>query len=118
YKLEELVARILRDLRLQAERQFEIRIKSALVGRPVQFVGAESEEDSVYAERRLLEAFHAAGFESVAFGLKPVSAARYYESTLDHEELILIGDFGGGTSDFSLLHVGPEVRRKGGRSAG
>jgi hypothetical chaperone protein len=42
-----------------------------------------------------------------------VAAAHYYESTLDHDELILIGDFGGGTSDFSLVRVGPTVRRRG-----
>jgi hypothetical chaperone protein len=42
-----------------------------------------------------------------------VAAACAYQATLDHDELILIGDFGGGTSDFSLLRVGPEVRRRG-----
>ena len=45
--------------------------------------------------------------------MEPVAAACAYEATLDHDELILIGDFGGGTSDFSLLRVGPEVRRRG-----
>jgi hypothetical chaperone protein len=45
--------------------------------------------------------------------MEPIAAAYAYESTLDHDELILIGDFGGGTSDFSLLHVGPAVRARG-----
>jgi hypothetical chaperone protein len=45
--------------------------------------------------------------------MEPIAAAYAYESTLDHDELILIGDFGGGTSDFSLLHVGPGVRGRG-----
>src|SRR4029077_17506441 len=45
-----------------------------------------------------------------------VAAAHYYEYTLDHDELILIGDFGGGTSDFSLVRVRPSVRKHG-RSA-
>ena len=48
--------------------------------------------------------------------MEPVAAAHYYESTLDHDELILIGDFGGGTSDFSLVKVGASIRRRG-RSA-
>jgi len=61
----------------------------------------------------LMAAFHLAGYESVTFELEPVAAAHYYESTLDHDELILIGDFGGGTSDFSLLHVGPHIRKRG-----
>src|SRR4029077_10754917 len=58
-------------------------------------------------------AFNSAGYESVEFEMEPVAAAHYYESTLDHDELILIGDFGGGTSDFSLVHVGPTVHRGG-----
>jgi hypothetical chaperone protein len=84
-----------------------------MVGRPVRFVGSESSEDDDFAVSRLREAFAAAGFERVDFELEPVAAACAYETTLDHDELILIGDFGGGTSDFSLLRVGPGVRRRG-----
>ncbi|MGI8772221.1 MAG: Hsp70 family protein [Acidobacteriaceae bacterium] len=113
YKLEDLIARILSDIRIHAERQFGQPVRSALVGRPVRFVGAESEEDDAFAVSRLRAALHLAGFESVDFELEPVAAAYHYECTLDHDELILIGDFGGGTSDFSLLHVGPSVRGRG-----
>ncbi len=83
-----------------------------MVGRPVRFVGSESESDDNCALERLRQAFTLAGFEKVKFELEPVAAARWYESTLDHDELILIGDFGGGTSDFSLLHAGPASRRR------
>ena len=62
---------------------------------------------------RLRSAFIAAGFEQVDFVMEPVGAAYAYEASLDHDELILIGDFGGGTSDFSLLKVGPGVRQRG-----
>jgi hypothetical chaperone protein len=113
YKLEELIARILRDLREKAEHQFGIQVRSAVVGRPVHFSGTEKEEDDRYAEGRLKSAFELAGYESVEFEMEPVAAAHYYESMLDHDELILIGDFGGGTSDFSLIHVGPTIRRRG-----
>jgi len=113
YTLEDLIARILRDLREKAEHQFGVKINSAVVGRPVHFVGAESPEDDSYAEGRLRSAFASAGYESVEFEMEPVAAAHYYESLLDHDELILIGDFGGGTSDFSLVHVGPGVHRAG-----
>jgi hypothetical chaperone protein len=113
HTIEDLIARILGDLREKAERQFGTRIASAVAGRPVHFVGAENAEDDAYAESRLRSAFHSAGFESVEFEMEPIAAAHYYESTLDHDELILIGDFGGGTSDFSLVHVGPTIRRKG-----
>jgi hypothetical chaperone protein len=116
YTLEDLIARILRDLREKAAAQFGGPVLGAVVGRPVRFVGAESEEEDRYAESRLRAAFKMAGYESVQFEFEPVAAAHYYESTLDHDELILIGDFGGGTSDFSLVRVGPSIRRRG-RSA-
>src|SRR6266446_6252053 len=113
YSVEDLISRILTDLRLSAERQFDQPIRHATVGRPVRFVGADSAEDDDFAVERLRQAFLHAGFESVAFEMEPIAAAYAYESTLDHDELILIGDFGGGTSDFSLLHVGPGVRKRG-----
>jgi hypothetical chaperone protein len=113
YAVEDLISRILKDLRLAAEEQWGRRIHSAVVGRPVRFVGSGSDEDDDFAVARLRVAFRHAGFEQVEFELEPVAAAWAYESTLDRDELILIGDFGGGTSDFSLLRVGPGVRGRG-----
>jgi hypothetical chaperone protein len=113
YKLEELIARMVGDLRTYAGKQFNSPVHYAMVGRPVRFVGSETQEDDDFAVSRLREAFASAGFERVDFELEPVAAACAYEATLDHDELILIGDFGGGTSDFSLLHVGPGVRGRG-----
>src|SRR6202166_3913720 len=113
YSIEDLISRILTDLRLSAERQFDQPIRHVTVGRPVRFVGADNAEDDDFAVERLRQAFLHAGFESVQFELEPIAAAYAYESTLDHDELILIGDFGGGTSDFSLIRVGPTIRRCG-----
>ena len=113
HRIEELITRIVSDLRKQAEVQFMQPVRRATVGRPVRFVGAESEEEDDFAVSRLREAFISAGFEEVEFEFEPVAAAYAYEAKLDRDELILIGDFGGGTSDFSLLRVGPEVRRRG-----
>jgi hypothetical chaperone protein len=115
HRLEELVTRIVSDLRKRAEAQFMQPVRRATVGRPVRFVGAQSEKEDDFAVSRLREAFLAAGFEEVEFELEPVGAAFAYEAGLDRDELILIGDFGGGTSDFSLLRVGPGVRRRGRR---
>jgi hypothetical chaperone protein len=113
YTVEELIARILQDLRARAEQRFGIRIDAVVAGRPVRFVGSSNEADDDFAQNRLQQAFQLAGFESGRFEMEPVAAAHYYESTLDHDELILIGDFGGGTSDFSLIRVGPGVRKRG-----
>ena len=110
FQLEDLIARMLTDIRMAAEKHFDRKIKSAVVGRPVRFVGAESADDDLFALKRLEKALYLADFEQVSFELEPLAAAYYYESTLDHDELILIGDFGGGTSDFSLLRVGPSAK--------
>src|SRR5580698_10872099 len=65
YSIEDLISRILTDLRLNAERQFGESIRHATVGRPVRFVGAESIADDEFAVGRLRQAFLHAGFESV-----------------------------------------------------
>ncbi len=113
YTLEDLIARILREIREEAERHFQIPIRSVIAGRPVRFVGSDKDDDDKLAVSRLEKAYLQAGFETIRFEMEPVAAAQYYESRLDHDELILIGDFGGGTSDFSLLRVGPGVRKRG-----
>ena len=113
--IEDLIAFIARDLRLEAEKQFGIPIRRVVSGRPVRFVGSEKPEDDAYAQARLESSLRKAGFEEIVFEFEPIGAAYFYESTLDHDELILIGDFGGGTSDFSVLRVGPAVRRRGRR---
>ena len=107
YTLEDLIARMLGDLRRAAEAQFGEPVRQATVGRPVRFVGAETAEDEAYGLERLRAAFLQAGFEEVRFELEPLGAAYSYGSALDHRETVLIGDFGGGTSDFSLLTLGP-----------
>src|SRR5258708_31643339 len=60
--LEDLIARILRDLREKAERQFGTGIVSAVAGRPVRLVGAEPEAEEVLAEDRLRAAVQLSGF--------------------------------------------------------
>ncbi len=113
YTLENLITFIIRACRAECEREFGDLGVSVVVGRPVRFVGAETEADEAFALARLQKAFTDAGFREIEFEFEPVGAAYHYESTLEHDELILIADFGGGTSDFSILRAGPGVRRKG-----
>jgi hypothetical chaperone protein len=110
YTIEDLISKILTDLRLHAERQFNHPIRHATIGRPVRFVGADNTADDDFALDRLRSAFLHAGFHTINFEMEPIAAAYSYESALTHDELILIGDFGGGTSDFSILRVGPTAR--------
>jgi len=113
YTLEDLIAIILRRLRTAVIEQFDVSANSVVMGRPVRFAGAETEADETLALDRLRSAAELAGFSEVTFELEPVAAAYQYETQLDHDELVLIGDFGGGTSDFTLAHLGPGRKRTG-----
>lgn len=112
YRLEDLIALLARKLREGAERSLGMPIAHAVVGRPVHFVGATNDEDDALAETRLRAALHNAGFRDITFEFEPVGAAYHYERGLERDERILIADFGGGTSDFSLLWVGPSYRTR------
>ena len=107
YSLEELIAIILRRLRTSAMEQFNTEASRVVLGRPVRFSGAENAKDEALALERLRSAAELAGFQEVSFEFEPVAAAYQYETQLDHDELVLIGDFGGGTSDFTLAQLGP-----------
>lgn len=113
YTLEELVAIILRRLRMAAMQQFDTAASRVVLGRPVRFSGAENEKDEALALERLRSAAKLAGFEQISFEFEPVAAAYQYETQLDHDELVLIGDFGGGTSDFTLAQLGPGRKQTG-----
>jgi hypothetical chaperone protein len=115
--LETLIGYILRALRAAAEESFGDLGARAIVGRPVRFADATTPEAESLALSRLRTAYFAAGFREIEFEYEPVAAAYHYELGLDHDELVLIADFGGGTSDFSLLRVGPGVRRARGGQA-
>ena len=105
YRFEELVARILRDLRRASSDAFGFEVTKAVVGRPVMFVGAENDADNDYAEQRLHTALTDAGFQEVRFAMEPVAAAMAFQAANSAQGISLIGDFGGGTTDFSLLQV-------------
>jgi hypothetical chaperone protein len=113
YALEDLIAIILRRIRSAAIDQFGTSASRVVMGRPVRFSGAESESDEARALARLKTAAELAGFSEVSFEFEPVAAAYQYETQLDHDELVLIGDFGGGTSDFTLARLGPGRKATG-----
>lgn len=105
YSLEELIGILLRYLRKSAEEQFGDLGSTVVVGRPVHFSGTKDETDDEFALCRLRAAFANAGFEHVHFLPEPVAAAYTYQQRTDHHELVLIADFGGGTSDFLLVRL-------------
>lgn len=105
--LVDLLAALLRELRAGAEAKLGPLGSKVVVGRPVHFASEKGSDDEALAVERLRGALTAAGWTDVELEYEPVAAAHYYETQLDHDELVLIADFGGGTSDFSLIRVGP-----------
>lgn len=103
YRIEDLIATFLRKLRGAVPGELGRR---AVVGRPVRYWGADSPADETRALDRMRAALAIAGFDDVTFEYEPVAAARRYAAGLDHEEVVFIADFGGGTSDFSVVRVG------------
>jgi hypothetical chaperone protein len=112
FSLEDLITIMLREIRIQSEEQIGRFDGPIAVGRPIRYSNADTEEDNQFALDRLTRSLTKAGIGPVIFEYEPVAAAFFYESTLDHDELVLIGDFGGGTSDFSMLRVGPTPIRE------
>lgn len=105
YDISDLIALILKTLKRQGE-SFTGRPADVLVlGRPVYF--SANKEDGLLAEDRLRKAAERAGFTNIHFQYEPIAAALAYQSTMpvDQEQLVLLGDFGGGTSDFTVMRL-------------
>ena len=78
-----------------------------VLGRPVHFVDAHPERDR-QAQDALAAAARTAGLGEVSFQLEPIAAALDYEQRLSEEQLVLVVDIGGGTSDFTVVRLGPQ----------
>jgi len=102
----DVVVAYLRQLRLTAEAQAGRPLVRVVLGRPVFFVDDDPVRDRK-AQDTLAAAAQAAGFTEVAFQYEPIAAALDFESTLQHETLVLVADIGGGTSDFSVVRASP-----------
>lgn len=105
YELEDLVSLILSEIKRLGEAHVGSDVNRVILGRPVVF--SEQPERDALAEKRLLEAAHRAGFKDVAFEYEPIAATLAYAEHLksDDEQLVLMGDFGGGTSDFNVMRL-------------
>ena len=103
HSLEELTALIIKAVKSRAEKTLGREIKDVVMGRPVVF-SPEPEADAL-AEERLTRAAKLAGFENIVYQLEPIAAAFSYENSLEagREKKVLVGDFGAGTSDFTIV---------------
>ena len=110
-RYRDVVTGYLRHLRRLAEARAGVPVRRAVLGRPVHFVDDDAARDS-RAQSVLQACAGQAGFEEVHFQYEPIAAALDHEQRIVHEQLLLVADIGGGTSDFSLLRVGPMRRQR------
>ncbi|RQM45956.1 Hsp70 family protein [Paraburkholderia bannensis] len=103
----EIIAIFLDHLKRSAERCAGASLTRAVLGRPVFFVDEDPRADKL-AQDQLEAAARSVGFKEIEFQYEPIAAAFDYESRLTEEGLVLVADIGGGTSDFSLVRVGPQ----------
>jgi hypothetical chaperone protein len=97
-KFEDLLSTFLRQVRSHAGIDFPKRV---VIGRPVSFAGAAPDE--ALARKRYEAALRAVGFEEIHHVYEPVAAAYFFAQRLKSDATILVADFGGGTSDFSVV---------------
>ncbi|KRW57722.1 Hsp70 family protein [Pseudomonas sp. TTU2014-080ASC] len=106
---KDLLGFFIGELKARAEAIADRPFEQVVLGRPVFFVDDDQEADQE-AENTLIAVASKLGFKDISFQYEPIAAAFDYESGIEREELVLIVDIGGGTSDFSLVRLAPERR--------
>jgi hypothetical chaperone protein len=111
----DIVTLFLAELRERAGQALGQAPDRVVMGRPVFFVDDDPVRDA-QAQQSLQQAAENAGFRAVQFQLEPIAAALDYERRLDSETLVLVADIGGGTSDFTVVRLGPQRMARRDRS--
>ncbi|MGA0602931.1 Hsp70 family protein [Caulobacter sp. KR2-114] len=101
YRFEDLLSTFLLRLRAHAGGALDEMPATAIVGRPVNFAGQRP--DPALAVARYQTAFERLGFSDIRYAYEPVAAAFFFARKLKADATVLVADFGGGTSDFSLV---------------
>ncbi|AOY01179.1 Hsp70 family protein [Jeongeupia sp. USM3] len=112
----ELIGGFIGEVKARAQREAGREFDAVVLGRPVRFVDDNDKADA-QAETTLAQIARDLGFRDVSFQFEPIAAAHDYEQRIEREELVLVVDIGGGTSDFSLIRLSPERRGRDDRSA-
>jgi hypothetical chaperone protein len=111
----DIITTYLAELRKRAAQHLGAAPTRVVLGRPVHFVDDDAARDA-QAESSLRQAAQAAGFTDISFQFEPIAAALDYEQRLTRETTVLVADIGGGTSDFTVVRLGPERMHKTSRS--
>ncbi|WP_426323773.1 Hsp70 family protein [Pseudoduganella sp. R-43] len=102
-----LLSQFIGEVKRRAESAAGRHFDHVVMGRPVHFIDDDKVADQL-AQDTLADIARSVGFREVAFQYEPIAAAFEYEAQIDREELVLIADIGGGTSDFTLVRLGPD----------
>lgn len=101
FTFEDLLSAFLIKLRDHAAGALDVLPPRVVVGRPVAFAGQAPDE--ALAVTRYQAAFERLGFTDISYAFEPVAAAFFFARQLKEDATVLVADFGGGTSDFSLV---------------
>ena len=113
---QDIIGTFLATLRERATQNLGTAPRRVVMGRPVHFVDDDAARDA-QAEASLRQAVQSVGFDEVSFQLEPIAAALDYEQRLSQESTVLVVDLGGGTSDFTVVRLGPDRMQRADRSA-
>lgn len=114
YDASDLVAFILKDLKKLADEFVAQDVVKAVLGRPVFFDDDDASKDAL-AQKRLQIAAEKVGFKEIYFQFEPIAAAFAYEKTIETKQRVLVGDLGGGTTDFTYIELNPEKKQNSDR---
>jgi len=109
---ETIISRILGNLKAKADAAAGEELTRVVLGRPVHFNDSDAALDRA-AEDLLRRSARAAGFEQVEMELEPIAAGLEFETHIDREQLAVVVDIGGGTSDFSVIRLTPAAQHRG-----
>lgn len=114
-RFEQILGQFVGNLKEQAEIYAGEPIDSVIMGRPVHFRDGDTAGDK-RAEDELRRIANSVGFQIVDFQFEPIAAAYAHETKLQSERLACVVDVGGGTSDFTIIKIGPNLKNKLDRS--
>lgn len=115
-KFDDIIALFLRHLKSRAEHRIGSEISSVVLGRPVHYQDNDAQAD-ILAESKMLSIAQSVGFRDIVFQFEPIAGAFAHEQNLTSDKMALVVDLGGGTSDFTVIRIGPTYRAKTDRTS-
>ena len=111
FSYEDIIRKFIKHLKDTSEQQINKQLTGVVLGRPVHFQDFSPDSDEK-AESLLRKIAYNIGFKDICFQYEPIAAAYSHEKKLSKEVLACVVDIGGGTSDFSIIRLGPDKHKK------